>query len=146
VLVLGNIRGVILFTNPSFLPFLRCACFCRCFRCRYGYFHIVNNYYSPWLMYAIGGSENPTINSEGNFFSAGTFKEVTKRIPDDGSNIDGWQGWNWRSSGDIFADGAFFTDSGSTGGGKFYAKATSFSARPAAMVAQMTNDAGPLML
>ena len=132
--------------QPSIYPFLRCAYSCPCCRCRYGYFHVVNNYYSPWLMYAIGGSENPTINSEGNFFSAGTFKEVTKRIPDDGSNIDGWQGWNWRSSGDIFADGAFFTDSGSTGGGKFYAKATSFSARPAAMVAQMTNDAGPLML
>lgn len=115
-------------------------------RCRFGYFHIVNNFYSPWLMYAIGGSEDPTINSEGNFYMAGTFKEVTKRIPDDGSSIDGWEKWNWRSSGDVFQDGAFFTDSGSTGGGNFYAKATSFSARPAALVASMTNDAGPLML
>nr|XP_024386721.1 probable pectate lyase 5 isoform X2 [Physcomitrium patens] len=115
-------------------------------RCRFGYFHIVNNFYSPWLMYAIGGSESPTINSEGNFFMAGSFKEVTKRIEDDGSSIDGWEKWNWRSSGDIFQDGAFFTDSGSAGGGSFYAKATSFSARPAALVASMTNDAGPLML
>lgn len=97
-------------------------------------------------MYAIGGSESPTINSEGNFFMAGSFKEVTKRIEDDGSSIDGWEKWNWRSSGDIFQDGAFFTDSGSAGGGSFYAKATSFSARPAALVASMTNDAGPLML
>lgn len=115
-------------------------------RCRFGNFHVVNNYYSGWGMYAIGGSENPTINSEGNHFVAGNFKEVTKRIPDDGSNIAGWESWNWRSSGDLFENGAYFTDSGSQGGTSLYAKATSFSARPAVMVAAMTNDAGPLML
>lgn len=40
------------------------------FRCRHGYFHIVNNLYSGWEMYAIGGSANPTINSQGNVFIA----------------------------------------------------------------------------
>lgn len=116
-------------------------------RCRFGYFHIVNNFYSPWLMYAIGGSENPTINSEANHFVAGDAKEITKRINDDGSSkTDGWETWNWRSSGDLFENGAFFTDSGSRGAGNFYAKATSFLARPAVMVAAMTNDAGPLVV
>lgn len=42
---------------------------CRC-RCRQGTFHIVNNNYESWEMYAIGGSENPIINSEGNRFVA----------------------------------------------------------------------------
>ncbi|CAN1269823.1 Probable pectate lyase 15 [Linum perenne] len=32
-------------------------------RCRHGYFHVVNNDYTHWEMYAIGGSANPTINS-----------------------------------------------------------------------------------
>jgi hypothetical protein len=39
-------------------------------RCRFGYFHIVNNDYTEWQMYAIGGSESPTILSEGNRFTA----------------------------------------------------------------------------
>lgn len=39
-------------------------------RCRHGYFHVVNNDYTQWEMYAIGGSANPTINSQGNRFAA----------------------------------------------------------------------------
>lgn len=40
------------------------------YRCRFGYFHVFNNDYYEWEMYAIGGSENPTILSEGNRFMA----------------------------------------------------------------------------
>ncbi|KAL8123388.1 hypothetical protein AgCh_011381 [Apium graveolens] len=39
-------------------------------RCRHGYFHVVNNDYTHWEMYAIGGSASPTINSQGNRFLA----------------------------------------------------------------------------
>lgn len=39
-------------------------------RCRHGYFHVVNNDYTHWEMYAIGGSANPTINSQGNRYNA----------------------------------------------------------------------------
>lgn len=39
-------------------------------RCRWGFFHIVNNDYTHWLMYAIGGSQHPTIISQGNRFIA----------------------------------------------------------------------------
>jgi pectate lyase len=52
-------------------------------RCRHGYFHIVNNDYTHWEMYAIGGSANPTINSQGNRFLAPTnpfAKEVILKI------------------------------------------------------------------
>ena len=41
-------------------------------RCRHGYFHVVNNDYTHWEMYAIGGSANPTINSQGNRYLAPT--------------------------------------------------------------------------
>lgn len=39
-------------------------------RCRWGFFHIVNNDYTQWVMYAIGGSQQPTILSQGNRFIA----------------------------------------------------------------------------
>ena len=39
-------------------------------RCRRGYIHIVNNDFTEWEMYAIGGSANPTINSQGNRYTA----------------------------------------------------------------------------
>ncbi|KAF7078919.1 hypothetical protein CFC21_083268 [Triticum aestivum] len=39
-------------------------------RCRYGFFHVVNNDYTNWLMYAIGGSSAPTILSQGNRYRA----------------------------------------------------------------------------
>lgn len=39
-------------------------------RCRFGYFHVVNNDYTHWKMYAIGGSSHPTIISQGNRFVA----------------------------------------------------------------------------
>ena len=39
-------------------------------RCRWGFIHVVNNDYTHWNMYAIGGSMHPTIISEGNRFIA----------------------------------------------------------------------------
>lgn len=41
-------------------------------RIRRGYVHVVNNDYFEWKMYAIGGSAGPTVNSEGNRFTAST--------------------------------------------------------------------------
>ena len=39
-------------------------------RCRFGFFHVLNNDYTHWLMYAIGGTAHPTIISQGNRFIA----------------------------------------------------------------------------
>ncbi|KAK6154474.1 hypothetical protein DH2020_008722 [Rehmannia glutinosa] len=67
---------------------------------RHGYFHIVNNVYTGWKMYAIGGSANPTINSQGNVFIASDddfTKEVTKHETPPGD--EEWKKWNWRSDG-----------------------------------------------
>lgn len=116
-------------------------------RCRFGYFHVFNNDYVEWKMYAIGGSQNPTILSEGNRFmapDASDAKEVTKRVADGGNDYGGWENWNWRSRGDTFLNGAFFTDSGSSNvDSSLYAKATSFSAKPSSYVETLTANAGP---
>jgi pectate lyase len=45
-------------------------------RCRFGLFHVINNDYINWQMYAIGGSASPTILSHGNRFLADKDKEV----------------------------------------------------------------------
>ncbi|GAA0149412.1 lyase [Lithospermum erythrorhizon] len=49
-------------------------------RIRWGFAHVVNNDYTMWQMYAIGGSSKPTILSQGNRFYAPNdtrAKEVT---------------------------------------------------------------------
>lgn len=65
------VRFLIFFVLIVFAVEIRSVdCLSCYFRCRHGYFHIVNNDYTHWLMYAIGGSANPTINSQGNRFLA----------------------------------------------------------------------------
>ncbi|XP_022737324.1 pectate lyase-like [Durio zibethinus] len=81
-------------------------------RVRWGFVHVVNNDYTHWLMYAIGGSKNPTILSQGNRFIApdiNACKEVTKR---DYAPKSEWKSWNWRSDNDLMMNGAFFVQSG----------------------------------
>ncbi|TYI19663.1 hypothetical protein ES332_A07G180200v1 [Gossypium tomentosum] len=112
-------------------------------RCRHGYFHVVNNDYTHWEMYAIGGSANPTINSQGNRYLApfNRFaKEVTKRVERSKSK---WRHWNWRSEGDMFLNGAYFTPSGA-GAAASYAKASSLAAKSSSLVGTITSNAGAL--
>lgn len=112
-------------------------------RCRHGYFHVVNNDYTHWEMYAIGGSASPTINSQGNRYLAPSnrfAKEVTKR---DYAGEWQWKHWNWRSEGDLFLNGAFFTRSGS-GLGASYARASSLAAKSSSLVGVITSNAGAL--
>ncbi|KAI9174381.1 hypothetical protein LWI28_016488 [Acer negundo] len=81
-------------------------------RCRWGFVHVVNNDYTHWNMYAIGGSQHPTILSQGNRFIAPpntNCKQVTKR---DYAPESVWQSWNWRSEHDLMMNGAFFVQSG----------------------------------
>ncbi|OWM85796.1 hypothetical protein CDL15_Pgr012046 [Punica granatum] len=112
-------------------------------RCRHGYFHIVNNVYTGWEMYAIGGSANPTINSQGNVFIASDnehLKEVTKR---ESAGSDEWKDWNWRSDRDLMLNGAYFTPSGQETASS-YLKASSMVARPASLFATTNPTAGAL--
>ncbi|XVF87772.1 hypothetical protein PTKIN_Ptkin18bG0147600 [Pterospermum kingtungense] len=110
-------------------------------RVRLGYAHVANNRYDEWKMYAIGGSANPTIFSEGNYFVAPDYpdsKQVTKR------EAGNWNNWKWQSSKDVFMNGAYFVPSGYEGSPPSYTKAQSFMAAPGYMVPALTSDAGPL--
>ncbi|XP_024011793.1 probable pectate lyase 19 [Eutrema salsugineum] len=82
-------------------------------RIRWGFVHVVNNDYTHWELYAIGGSQGPTILSHGNRFIAPPhkphYREVTKR---DYASEEEWKHWNWRSEKDIFMNGAYFRQSG----------------------------------
>ncbi|TXG67961.1 hypothetical protein EZV62_009236 [Acer yangbiense] len=99
---------------------------------RHGYFHILNNIYTSWEMYAIGGSANPTINSQGNV----TKHEITEEGED-------WKQWNWRSEGDLLLNGAFFTTSGEETPAS-YMKASSMVARPAYVIISSPPTSGAL--
>ncbi|GLT70170.1 hypothetical protein SLA2020_422670 [Shorea laevis] len=110
-------------------------------RCRHGYIHIVNNDFTAWEMYAIGGSASPTINSQGNRYTAPVdpnAKEVTKRVNTDERE---WTDWNWRTDGDMMVNGAYFVPSGA-GLSYQYAKASSVEPKSADLTAQLTMNAG----
>eukprot|EP00261_Vitis_vinifera_P038166 XP_019079409.1 PREDICTED: uncharacterized protein LOC100251231 isoform X1 [Vitis vinifera] len=112
-------------------------------RCRRGYFHVVNNDYTQWGIYAIGGSASPTINSQGNRYTAPpstNAKEVTRRM--DAKDGD-WARWNWRTEGDIMVNGAYFVPSGDGLGAQF-AMASSVEPKSAGFIDQLTMNAGAL--
>lgn len=73
-------RDVIMQTTVAFNRFGK-GLIQRMPRCRWGFFHIVNNDYSQWQMYAIGGSSHPTIISQGNRFRASNHP-FTKQVID----------------------------------------------------------------
>lgn len=112
-------------------------------RCRHGYFHVVNNDYTHWEMYAIGGSADPTINSQGNRFLAPNdrFKKAVTKHED--APESEWRHWNWRSEGDLMLNGAFFLQS-AAGASSSYARASSLSARPSSLVGSITLGSGAL--
>ncbi|MBA0832870.1 hypothetical protein Goarm_017227 [Gossypium armourianum] len=113
-------------------------------RCRHGFIHVVNNDYTHWLMYAIGGSRNPTIISQGNRYTASsTFasKEVTKRVF---APPEVWKKWNWISEGDHFENGAFFVSSGDPKASKKYGTNKMMPFNPGEMAPKLTKYAGTL--
>ncbi|KAK4353427.1 hypothetical protein RND71_028945 [Anisodus tanguticus] len=112
-------------------------------RCRRGYIHVVNNDFTEWQMYAIGGSANPTINCQGNRFTAPedpNAKEVTKRVDVDERD---WTQWNWRTEGDEMVNGAYFVPSGD-GLSNQYALASSMEPKSAFFIDQLIMNAGVL--
>ncbi|XP_050218872.1 putative pectate lyase 2 [Mercurialis annua] len=111
-------------------------------RVRFGYAHVANNRYDEWQMYAIGGSANPTIFSEGNYFDASndySSKQVTKR-----EVKSGWTNWKWRSSKDVFKNGAYFVQSGYGTILPPYSKTQSFPVASGSLAPALTSAAGPL--
>ncbi|KAK7274743.1 hypothetical protein RIF29_15841 [Crotalaria pallida] len=113
-------------------------------RCRWGFIHAVNNDYTHWEMYAIGGSMHPTIISEGNRFIApdnNFAKEITKRHY---TAEAVWKNWQWRSINDEYINGAFFTEAGPKLTNRPFSRKDMMSARPGAYVSRLTRYAGSL--
>ncbi|XP_019053466.1 PREDICTED: probable pectate lyase P59 [Nelumbo nucifera] len=113
-------------------------------RCRWGFAHVVNNDYTHWIMYAIGGSEHPTIISQGNRFIAPptlAAKEVTKR---DYAPESEWKHWTWRSEDDLMMNGAFFVQSGNPSRKHPFSKKDMIPAKPGTYVSTLTRFSGAL--
>ncbi|XP_009599825.1 probable pectate lyase P59 isoform X1 [Nicotiana tomentosiformis] len=114
-------------------------------RCRWGYIHVVNNDYTHWNMYAIGGSMHPTIITQGNRFIAPPDifkKQVTKR---EYNPEEVWKHWTWRSEGNLFMNGAYFIESGDPDWSKKHKELyDGISAAPAEEVTWITRFAGAL--
>ena len=68
------------------------------------------------------------------------YLQVTKRVDTDEKE---WNGWNWRTEGDIMVNGAFFVPSGE-GLEEQYAKASSVDPKSAGLIDQLTMNAGVL--
>ncbi|KAL5578776.1 hypothetical protein UlMin_011218 [Ulmus minor] len=126
-------------------------------RVRFGYAHVANNRYDKWQMYAIGGSANPTIFSEGNYFikyfsEIILFCAVTKNLflfyhnyqVTKREAYNGWKNWKWRSSKDVFENGAYFVQSGWGSCYPYYTPTQSFKVAHGSMVPALTSSAGPL--
>ncbi|XP_023743177.1 pectate lyase 4 [Lactuca sativa] len=88
------------------------GCIQRMPRCRWGLTQVVNNDFEKWGEYAIGGSNEPTILSQGNKYVApdgANYKEVTRRAE---ATEDEWSKWSWKSENDVLENGATFKQSG----------------------------------
>lgn len=113
-------------------------------RCRWGFIHVVNNDYTHWLMYAVGGSQHPTIISQGNRFIAPptlAAKEVTKR---DYAPESVWKDWTWRSEGDLMMNGAFFVQSGNPSAVKRFSRKDMIKYKSGTFVTRLTRFAGAI--
>ncbi|KAJ0099915.1 hypothetical protein Patl1_22131 [Pistacia atlantica] len=113
-------------------------------RCRLGFFHVVNNDYTHWQMYAIGGSKNPTIISQGNRFIApddNKAKSVTNR---NYASVDEWKHWLWRSEEDLFMNGAYFNTSGDINAKLNFPRRELIKAKSGTRANRLTRYAGAL--
>ncbi|KAI0488935.1 hypothetical protein KFK09_028774 [Dendrobium nobile] len=84
---------------------------------------------------------NPTILSEGNYYVAPNnrdAKEVTKR--EEGN----WKNWKWRSTKDLFLNGAYFVPSGWGSCTPVYSSSQQFYVATGSMVPLLTANAGVL--
>lgn len=61
-----------------------------------------------------------------------------------GGGEEGWRSWTWKSSRDVFRNGAFFTESGSGTYLPKYSPSQAFTVAHGNAVPALTSAAGPL--
>ncbi|KAI3717459.1 hypothetical protein L1987_69093 [Smallanthus sonchifolius] len=120
------------------------GCVQRMPRCRFGFFQVVNNDYNGWGIYAIGGSANPTILSQGNRFVAPNERHLKQVTIRNNAKEEEWKNWNWRSEKDVFENGAYFVASGSDPQLTPEQQAHMIEVAPGSDVPQLTSCAGVL--
>ncbi|KAH7284441.1 hypothetical protein KP509_34G054500 [Ceratopteris richardii] len=76
--------------------------------CRWGFCHVINNLYTNWGFYAIGGRVHAKIFSEGNAFIAGRRMEVTPWFPGAGYTKNFDTSPQIYSLHDLFLNGSTF--------------------------------------
>ncbi|CDP02199.1 unnamed protein product [Coffea canephora] len=111
-------------------------------RCRSGFFHLVNNDYTHWEMYAIGGSHDATIISQGNRFIAPPLSQFFKEVTHRDAPVALWSKWTWVSDGDVFLNGARFVPSGNPDGARQFAALELIKAAPGTEVFTLTRFSG----
>ncbi|WCJ40943.1 Pectin lyase-like superfamily protein [Euphorbia peplus] len=109
-------------------------------RVRHGYAHVANNLYDGWTQYAIGGSMNPSIKSESNYFIAPKLgkKEITWR--NGAVNMP----WKFYSVNDAFENGASFAQTGVGMAKPNYTNHQSFQVSDVKSVKALTMSSGAL--
>ncbi|XP_076907630.1 pectate lyase 4-like [Bidens hawaiensis] len=120
------------------------TCTQRMPRCQFGFFQVVNNDYNKWKMYAIGGSANPTILSQGNRFVAADNRNTKKVLQRSYAEESEWRNWNWRSEHDVLENGAIFDASGTDPQLTPKQQQGMIDVAPGSDVPQLTSDAGVL--
>lgn len=113
-------------------------------RARLGFIHVVNNDYTHWIKYAIGGSAHPTIISQGNRFIAPddiNFKEITHK---DYGNDAEYATWNWKSEQDLYMNGATFKQLGGPNGPLNFPKGSLIKPRQGTFASRLTRFTGAL--
>ncbi|KAM0002989.1 putative pectate lyase [Helianthus debilis subsp. tardiflorus] len=120
------------------------TCTQRMPRCRFGFFQVVNNDYNKWKMYAIGGSANPTILSQGNRFVASDNPNTKKVLQRNYAEESEWKNWNWRSEKDVLENGAIFIASGVDPQLTPEQQEGMIEVAPGELVPQLTSSAGVL--
>ncbi|KAA3459906.1 putative pectate lyase 4 [Gossypium australe] len=99
-------------------------------RVRHGYTHVANNFYQGWEQYGIGGSMNPSIKREANFFVA---------LNDVGNKEVTWR--KGEKVGDVFKNGASFSKQIGVGGAKpNYNQEQNFKVVDAGSVKELTSE------
>eukprot|EP00850_Spirogloea_muscicola_P018024 SM000160S02565 [mRNA] locus=s160:252685:253119:- [translate_table: standard] len=110
--------------------------------CRFGQCHVVNNFYSDWTYYCLGGRVQGNILSEGNAFRPGAVTEVTPWFQDALITPGFDNTATIQSRADLLLDGATFHQFGSPANS--FAAPYSLAIRSAGLVeAAVRTQAGP---
>ncbi|KAL0791183.1 hypothetical protein Bca101_007429 [Brassica carinata] len=112
---------------------------------------ISNNYFTQHVKVMLLGHNdnfvqdvNMKVTVAFNHFGPGLVERMPRQIVTKREVKGGWNNWRWRTSKDVFKNGAYFVPSGYGSVDLPYSSAQRFTVAPGNMVPSLTADAGPL--